>query len=62
MYQHRTIYIVKTDQNKRQVKYANFALDEFQELEEAKEFAKSYEHWETVEIRDDDILIEEFRK
>lgn len=58
----KVIQIIKTDQNKRQVKFAHFALDEFDELDKAKEFAFNYEHWQTIEIRDGDVLVEELHK
>lgn len=62
MYQHKTIQIIKTDENKRQVQFAWLAFDEFDSLDKAKEFALNYKHWQTIEIRDGDALVEELHK
>jgi hypothetical protein len=56
------IFIIKTDRDAWQVKFAGLVIGEYEALQEAKDFAVGYGYGEKIEIWDNTELLETIQK
>ncbi len=58
----KIIAIIKTDKNTRQVQFAGLVLWDYENLQEAKDFAINYEYGQTIEIVADGEFVQTIDK
>lgn len=56
------INIIKTERGVWQIKFAWLVLWEYENLQEAKDFAINYQYWKIIEVVVWDDIIEEIEK
>lgn len=56
------INIIKTERGVWQIRFAGLVLWEYEDLQEAKDFAINYEHWKIIEVIVWDDIVEEIEK